>query len=123
MPLKMFTSPALKVINCFRPKLFHQPLRAMDFSSLTDFYIYYALKYAMWLPAFSDTNEGVLACMKDPVEGATSVTAFKCDSYLVRWLQDCRGAGQILDLDIRVVHINILWLPWDIIKGKEGLQC
>jgi len=36
VPLKRFASPALQVINCFRPKLFQQPLRAVDFSSFTD---------------------------------------------------------------------------------------
>jgi hypothetical protein len=96
----------------------------VDFISFTDLHIYYAVKYAMWLPAFSDTNEGVLACMKDPVEDAASVTALECcDSYLVSWLQECRDVGQILDFSIWEGHINILWLPWDIIKDKEGLQC
>jgi hypothetical protein len=45
--LKMFTSPALKVINCFRPKLFQQSLRAVDFILFTDLHIYNAVKYAM----------------------------------------------------------------------------
>jgi len=45
--LKRFASPALKVINCFRPELFQPPLRAVDFSSFTDLYIYYEVKYAV----------------------------------------------------------------------------
>jgi len=40
------------------------------------------------LPAFSDTNERVPTGIKDPAEGATSVTALeRYDSSLVKWLQ------------------------------------
>jgi hypothetical protein len=76
------------------------------------------------MPAFSDANEGALTCIKETVEGAASLTALECcDNSPVKWLQKCRCVGQILDMDIWEGHINILWLPWDIIKDKEGRQC
>lgn len=57
---------------------FQQPESWTSASLWTLFYIWYAVNFSVWFTAFTDTNKGLLACIQDSVQGATSEIPCEC---------------------------------------------
>lgn len=88
-------------------------------------YIYCSFSHSAQFPLFNDTNKHILPnCIKDTVKGATNVTAHEfCNEPLIELLQEwCGGAGQVLDLDIQMSKVNILWMLPCIIKANKDFK-
>jgi len=114
------------IINCLRP----QVLPAIVLSHRLQIThgvlcIYYAVGCAVWFWVSTGTNNGLfLTCIQGTVEGEASVTALECcENSLVEWLQHWDGSvGQIIKLHIQTGKINVLWIPWGIIKDEKELN-
>lgn len=109
-----------------RPQLIPAPIQSRG-HHLTHglLYIYCSFRRSAQFPLFNDTNKHILPnCIKDTVKGATNVTGHEfCNDPLTEQLQEwCGGAGQVLDLDIQMSKVNILWMLSGIIKANKDFK-
>lgn len=95
--------------NSFWPKL---PLSAIHIHEIQLIqgivYSYHAVRYPVWLLAFTDANRGLFTCIQNTIARAVRVKALACcNDSLTQWLNEWDGVLlKILDLYAQTVVIQ-----------------